>query len=164
MDSWHHKLIVCKNWYKNNLKMRLTALFSDPPMRAPYHLHAPSYNSLGATLHFHFSRNWLCQLQGSYLRNLHIMSPVKATAKGLKDRKCKRITLLKHPQILMSPRKTLFKRGCLPWRLRVSRPRLAKARNYESPSFTPGHMKHFSCTWDLLWTQSRKEDTSRPTK
>ncbi len=36
MDSWHHKLIVCKIWYKNNLKMRLTALLFDPPTRAPY--------------------------------------------------------------------------------------------------------------------------------
>ncbi len=36
MVSWRHKLIVCKKWYKNNPKMRLTALLSDPPMRAPY--------------------------------------------------------------------------------------------------------------------------------
>ncbi len=36
MDSWHHGLIVCKKWYKNNLKMRLTALFFDPPRRAPH--------------------------------------------------------------------------------------------------------------------------------
>ncbi len=27
MDSWHHKLIVCKKWYKNNRKMRLTHYF-----------------------------------------------------------------------------------------------------------------------------------------
>ncbi len=27
MDSWCHKLIVCKKWYKNNLKMRLTRYF-----------------------------------------------------------------------------------------------------------------------------------------
>ncbi len=26
MDSWCHKLIVCKKWYKNNLKMKLTVL------------------------------------------------------------------------------------------------------------------------------------------
>ncbi len=38
MNSWCHKLIVCKIWYKNNLKMRLTALLFDPPTRAPYHL------------------------------------------------------------------------------------------------------------------------------
>ncbi len=31
MDSWCHDLIVCKKWYKNNLKMRLTALLSDQP-------------------------------------------------------------------------------------------------------------------------------------
>ncbi len=36
MDSWRHKLIVCKIWYKNNLKMRLMVLLFDPPMRAPY--------------------------------------------------------------------------------------------------------------------------------
>ncbi len=36
MDSWHHKLIVCKIWYKNYLKMRLTALLFDPPTREPY--------------------------------------------------------------------------------------------------------------------------------
>ncbi len=36
MDSWRHKLIVCKKWYKNNLKMRLTALLFDPPRRAPH--------------------------------------------------------------------------------------------------------------------------------
>ncbi len=23
MNSWHHKLNVCKKWYKNNIKMRL---------------------------------------------------------------------------------------------------------------------------------------------
>ncbi len=27
MDSWRHELIICKKWYKNNLKMRLTAFF-----------------------------------------------------------------------------------------------------------------------------------------
>ncbi len=37
MDSWHHELIVCKIWYKNNLKMKLTALLFDPPTHAPYH-------------------------------------------------------------------------------------------------------------------------------
>jgi hypothetical protein len=58
----------------------------------------------------------------------------------------------------MSPRKTLFKRLCLPSMLRVSIPRLEKAWNYESPLGTPGHAKHFSCTWDLLWMQSRKEE------
>ncbi len=31
MDSWHLKLNVCKKWYKNNLKMRLTALLSAEP-------------------------------------------------------------------------------------------------------------------------------------
>ncbi len=36
VDSWRHKLIVCKIWYKNNLKMRLTALVFDPPTCAPY--------------------------------------------------------------------------------------------------------------------------------
>ncbi len=36
MDSWHHELIVCKKWYKNNLKMRLTALLFDPPRCAPH--------------------------------------------------------------------------------------------------------------------------------
>jgi hypothetical protein len=36
MDSWHHELNVCKKWYKNNLKMRLTALLSGPHWRAPY--------------------------------------------------------------------------------------------------------------------------------
>ncbi len=38
MDSWRHELIVCKKWYKNNLKMRLTELLFDPPRRAPHHL------------------------------------------------------------------------------------------------------------------------------
>ncbi len=27
MDSWRHELIVCKKWYKNNLKLRLTNYF-----------------------------------------------------------------------------------------------------------------------------------------
>ncbi len=27
MDSWCHELIVCKKWYKNNLKMRLMHYF-----------------------------------------------------------------------------------------------------------------------------------------
>ncbi len=36
IDLWRYKLIVCKIWYKNNLKMRLTALLFDPPMRASY--------------------------------------------------------------------------------------------------------------------------------
>ncbi len=36
MDSWWHKLIVCKKWYKNNLKMRLMALLFDPPRHAPH--------------------------------------------------------------------------------------------------------------------------------
>ncbi len=39
MDLWCHKLIVCKKWYKNNLKMRLTALLFDPPRHAS-HPHA----------------------------------------------------------------------------------------------------------------------------
>jgi hypothetical protein len=29
-------LLYVKKWYKNNLMMRLTALLSPPPMRAPY--------------------------------------------------------------------------------------------------------------------------------
>ncbi len=36
MDSWRHDLIVCKLWYKKNLKVRLTALLFDPPTGAPY--------------------------------------------------------------------------------------------------------------------------------
>ncbi len=36
MDSWRHKLIICKKWYKNNLKMSLMALLFDPPRRAPH--------------------------------------------------------------------------------------------------------------------------------
>ncbi len=36
MDLRRHKLIVCTKWYKNNLKMRLTALLFDPPRRAPH--------------------------------------------------------------------------------------------------------------------------------
>ncbi len=36
MDSWCHELIVCKNEYKNNLKMRLTASLFDPPRHAPH--------------------------------------------------------------------------------------------------------------------------------
>ena len=36
IDSWHHELIVCKKWYKNNLKMMCTVLLSDPTLRAPY--------------------------------------------------------------------------------------------------------------------------------
>ncbi len=36
MDSWCHELIVCKKLYKNNLKMRLTALLFDPPRRATH--------------------------------------------------------------------------------------------------------------------------------
>jgi hypothetical protein len=36
MDSGRHELIVCKIWYKNNLKMRLMALLFDQPMHAPY--------------------------------------------------------------------------------------------------------------------------------
>ncbi len=38
MDSWCHELIVCKIWYKNYLKMRLTALLFDPSTRAPYQM------------------------------------------------------------------------------------------------------------------------------
>ncbi len=38
IDLWHHKLIVCKIWYKNNLMMRFTALLFDPRMRAPYQI------------------------------------------------------------------------------------------------------------------------------
>jgi hypothetical protein len=37
MDSWRHELIVCKKWYKVNLKMRLAALLFDTPRRAPHH-------------------------------------------------------------------------------------------------------------------------------
>ncbi len=37
MDLWHHKTIVCKNWYKNNLLIRLSALLCDPHWHAPYH-------------------------------------------------------------------------------------------------------------------------------
>ncbi len=36
IDSWHHKLIVCKKWYTNKLKMRLAALLFDLRMCAPY--------------------------------------------------------------------------------------------------------------------------------
>ena len=36
-----HELIVCKKWYKNNLKTRLSALLSNPPTGAPYHVLHP---------------------------------------------------------------------------------------------------------------------------
>ncbi len=36
MDLWRHETIVCKNWYKNNLQIRLSALLCDPHWRAPY--------------------------------------------------------------------------------------------------------------------------------
>jgi hypothetical protein len=36
MDSRCHKLIVCKKWHKNNLKMRFMVLLSDPPSCAPH--------------------------------------------------------------------------------------------------------------------------------
>jgi hypothetical protein len=39
MDSCHPELIVCKKWYKHNLKMRLMALLFDPRRRAPHHMH-----------------------------------------------------------------------------------------------------------------------------
>jgi hypothetical protein len=42
MDSGRHELIVCKKRYKNNLKMRLTVLLSDPPTHAPYLFSWPS--------------------------------------------------------------------------------------------------------------------------
>ncbi len=42
MDSWRHELIVCKKWYKNNLKMRLTVLLFDPPRRAPHPVLLPA--------------------------------------------------------------------------------------------------------------------------
>ncbi len=44
IDLWHHELIVCKKWYENNLKMRLTTLLFDPPRRAP-HPYSLSCNS-----------------------------------------------------------------------------------------------------------------------
>ena len=37
MDSWCHKLIVCKIWYKNNPKEGLKTLLCAPPRRAPHH-------------------------------------------------------------------------------------------------------------------------------
>jgi hypothetical protein len=36
MDSKCQELNVCKKWYKNNLKMRLTVLLSAPHWLAPY--------------------------------------------------------------------------------------------------------------------------------
>ncbi len=52
MDLWRHKLIVCKIWYKNNLKMRLAALLFDPPTCAPYQLwgHTLTLGLPGCTL------------------------------------------------------------------------------------------------------------------
>ena len=35
MDSWRHKLIVCKIWYKNNPKEGLKTLLCAPPRLAP---------------------------------------------------------------------------------------------------------------------------------
>ncbi len=46
MDSWRHELIVCKIWYKNTLKMRLTVLLFDPPTRAPYQHQASHFFTL----------------------------------------------------------------------------------------------------------------------
>jgi hypothetical protein len=98
------------------------------------------------------------------LGGLHTMSQAKAIPKGLKDRKCKKITLHEPLQFPMSPRKTLFKRRCLLSRLRVAIPRLAKVWNFKFLSGNPVRAKHFSFMWDLLWRQSGKGDTSRPTK
>jgi hypothetical protein len=36
MDSLRDELIVCKKWYNNNLKMRLTTLLFDALRRAPH--------------------------------------------------------------------------------------------------------------------------------
>jgi hypothetical protein len=81
-----------------------------------------------------------------------MMSIAKAAPKGLKlkDHKCEKITFVNTIQFLMSPRKTVFRRQCLPSRLRVSRHRLAKVWNFEFLSGTLGCAKLFSFRWDLL--------------
>jgi hypothetical protein len=38
IDLWRHELIICKKWYKNNLKMRLIALLFDLRRRALHQL------------------------------------------------------------------------------------------------------------------------------
>ncbi len=95
-----------------------------------------------------------------------MMSLAKAVPSSLKDCECKRITLRKCPPVPYVPKKDVVKEIVrLDSRMtRVSRPRLEKVWNYVSPSGTQGLAKLFSCMWDLLWTQSRNKDTSRPTK
>ncbi len=56
------------------------------------HLHKPNFNGLQATCHFLPWRS-----TPRLLRCLHTTSLAKTTPKGLKDRKCKKITLHKHP-------------------------------------------------------------------
>ncbi len=56
IDLWHHELIVCKKWYKNNLKMRLTALLFDPPRYAPQCL--VSCTSWWSSDHHNCSSSW----------------------------------------------------------------------------------------------------------
>ncbi len=58
--------------------------------------------------------------------------------------------LTQTPSNSLFSRKTVFRRQCLPSRLRVSRHRSANVRNLEFPSGTLGHAKLFSFMWDLL--------------
>ncbi len=97
-------------------------------------------------------------------RYLHTMSLAKAVPEGIKDRECKKDHLMQTSSgSPMSPRKTLFKRRCLPSRMtRVSRLQLDKMWNYFSSSGIAGHAKSFSCMWEQIWMQSRNEDTSIP--
>ncbi len=65
MDSWCHELIVCKKWYKNNLKMRLPVLLFDALMRAPHLQHQIGSFAIGVPphphifCHLHFC-GWIC--------------------------------------------------------------------------------------------------------
>ncbi len=83
IDSWRHELIVCKKWYKNNLKMRSTVLLSDPPSCTPYLLHTWEYihgckfnyfpqNSKINPYYESTNNYWSCGLPGS-VHSFHLL-------------------------------------------------------------------------------------------
>ena len=136
--------------------------FCPTPKFLQMHLQESIFNGSQATLHFLLSRNQFCWLPGSYVTFIQWVLH-KLSQKASRTVSAKGSPYANDLWFLMFPRKTLFKRQCLPSRMtRVSRLQLEKMWNYVSSSGIAGCAKPFSCMWVWLLTWSRNKDTSKP--
>ncbi len=96
------------------------------------------------------------------LRGIHTMSLAKAALDGLKDRKCKRITLSKHPWIPYVPKKDSVQETVSAFKAESLKTQIGEGMKHQVPIWRSGMHKAFLIHLGSALDAIKKEDTSRP--